>query len=391
MISESFFRAQTLMAHGQYPQAAMELTNALAQDPEDPHLLAALASCQNQMGNRKAALDNARKAMGFSGDDNYARGVVCEILLDMDKPKEAEKLAAEGIAMDPEDDRLLSLRGIALFNMRRYKESLATAQTALALDPENESALWLQTQCLSILRKASASDASLEHLSHNPEGVALQSHAFMLLRRGKTKEAYEMFREALRNDPTDESAMAGLKEAVRGRFFLYRWLQAYDFWCQSLGRYWFIPILVVIVGRRVVEAVVRSNPALAPYLIPLGVVFVFLIWGHVILVPLLNALLLVHPYGRFALHPSERWIGRYWILAMSAILVAGLAALLGGEGLAIGLVIYGVAMWVMIGLANLFQTEKRRMIAVHLLATIVNTGAIFGGLLALLAPGSSDP
>lgn len=386
MIGEAYFRANTLMEHGQYREAAAELTRGLAENPEDPVLLATLARCQSEMGDKKQALATARKAMGFSGEDNFARQITCQILIDLDKFKEAEKLATEGLALDPEDEGLLTLRGVALFSMSRYKESLACARLALEIDPENEAALWLQTQCQSLLRHRDAEQSSLAHLARNPEGVAMQSHAFLLLRQGKTKEAYETFLQALRNDPNDEGAREGLKEAIRGRFVLYRWLQRYSFWCQSLGRFWYLPLIVLVVGRRVISSAVRENPALAPFLIPLGIVVVFLIWGYVILNPVLNALMVAHPYGRYALQPSERWVGRYWMVSGVALVVAGILAIAGLKSVATTLAIFAGLHWIMQGLASLLETEKLALLVSHGLAVII---IVLGTVVTIASVGAA--
>lgn len=378
MIGEAYFRANTLMEHGQYREAAAELTRGLAENPEDPVLLATLARCQSEMGDKKQALATARKAMGLSGEDNYARQITCQILIDLDKYKEAEKLATEGLALDPEDEGLLVCRGVALFGLNRYKESLACARLALEVDPENESALWLQTQCQSLLRQRGAEQSSLEHLARNPEGAAMQSHAFLLLRQGRTKEAYETFLQALRNDPNDESAREGLKEAIRGRFFLYRWLQAYSFWCESFGRFWYVPFVILVIGRSFIRNTVEEHPGLAPYLIPVGFVLFFLLWGYVILNPVLNGFLLIHPFGRYALRPSELWVGRYWVVSVVGLLLAGGLALLGQTQLAIPIAITSGLLWVLQGLASMFASEKNAIAFTHGLAVIVLAiGALF--------------
>lgn len=371
-MNEVYVQAQVYMQADQYDRALVILSSGLTQDPEDAMLLALLARCQNELGKKKEALATARKALAFEPENSFVRSALCQVLLDADKFKEAESVAADGIALDPEDADLLALRGIALINMSRHKEALNCAELALELEPDHEAAHWLRTQTRSLLRKGDAVEASIEHLARNPEGIAMQSHAFVLLRQGRTKEAYEVFLHALKNDPTDEGAREGLKEAIRGRFFLYRWLQFFSNWAQSLGRYWWIPFVVVVVLRRVITNVAEENPQLRPFLIPIGVALAFVIWGWVILGPVLNALLFFHPYGRYALWPSEKWTGWYWMASAVLLLAGGLAFLVNASNLGLGLLIYGVFLWILIGLASLFQAEKRRFIAVHLLAGIVS-------------------
>lgn len=376
MANQHLMRAEAYMEREQYPEAAAELTSALGADPENGVVLAMLADCQDRMGNSKDAIENARKALGFDPESSIVRAIYCGLLINSGKAKEAEKIAMDGLLLDSEDADLHYMRGLALFNMRRVKEALVCAKLALEMNAGHEGALWLNTQAKSVLRHKDAVSASMGHLAQNPEGIAMKSHAFMLLRQGKTKEAYETFLQALKNDPTDDGARDGLKEAIRGKFFLYRLLQTYSAWVQSFGQYWWIPLILVMGGRRVFSSLAESNPQLRPFLIPVAVFLAFLIWGWVVLLPVMNALMLLHPYGKHALHPSEKWEGRYWMVAVSALLIAGVMLLPGMTSAATAWAVYGTVLWVAVGLASLSDDEKRRIYWVHSLASLVNIGGL---------------
>lgn len=386
MSAHAWMQAQTFMELGRYPDAARILTDALTQDPHDATLLALLSQCESEMGNKADAMGHARQAMAADPENEIARFRLGAELLDAKKPKETEKLAREGLDLDPESEDLLYLLGIALFNQRRYKESLNSILQALEINPEHNGALAMRTQCKTLLRHKDATESSLEHLRHDSAGIAMQSHALMLLRTGQTKQAYEAFREALREDPHDEDMRDGLKEAIRGRFPLYRWLLIYWTWVSGLGKYGWIVVIGIIAARRILIEISKDNPTLRAFLIPVIVAMVFLIWGGIVLTPMLNALLLVHPYGKYAMVSSEKWSARYWLVSLVALLVAAGLAVAGASEPAVGLAVFGGVLWVMQGLACMMTSEKNKLILVHALGVLVIGGAGIVLALVLTAP-----
>ena len=96
------------------------------------------------------------------------------------------------------------------------------------------------------------------------------------------REALEHFRESLRLDPTSGYAKAGIVEALKARNFVYRWLLAYFLWMMrlsnraSLGR-----DHRRLFRRRLLNRLADQNPNLAPWIMPIIVVyiaFVLLTW-----------------------------------------------------------------------------------------------------------------
>ena len=201
--------------------------------------------------------------------------------------------AEAALALDPEHGPANNLRAIALVRLGRRDEAGATIEAALARDPEDA-------------------------VTHANQGWA-RMHA------GDFRGALEHFREALRLNPSLEWARAGLVEALKARYPLYGLLLRYFLWMSTLSRraQWAV-ILGGLFGFRALRALAANNPALAPWITPLLVLyglFVFFTWTAE---PLFNLLLRLNRFGRYALSDEEisasNWVGG----AVLAVLGAGL-------------------------------------------------------------------
>jgi hypothetical protein len=139
-------------------------------------------------------------------------------------------------------------------------------------------------------------------------------------------------------------------EALKSSFFLYRWLLWFFLWMARLsGRAQWAIIIGAYVGYNVLRNVARNNPAAAPYLWPIlyaYIAFVIMTW---VAYPLLNLVLRLHRYGRYALSrdqvASANWIGALLVIAAAALgayLATGLDPL-GGLALVAGLLVIPMA------------------------------------------------
>ena len=375
-------RAGQLIELQRYPEALAELSAGLAEDPDNAHLMAQLAYCQHEMGDKKA-LETAKRATGLDPEGTHAQSILASILIDRGNLKEAEKVLRQALLNDSESAQLLAMLAVVQFNREDYKAANATALEALRSDPDSESAHWVLTQTKSILRHKDVDASNLEHLAKNPESpMALQSRGLMFLRQGQTTRAYEAFRDALRLDPHNEGAREGLKEALRSKFWPYKMLLAYAFFTQRFGKYGYLIGIALWVISRALRQVARDNPALRAYLIPVIVVASFFVFGWVYTMPVLNLVLLFHPFGRYALTQSERWQVYYCIVCFGALFVALGAWLLHAPKVAVGAAIFGVVGWVLLGLTGLFEDESRRLKWTHAVAiTYFVAAAVVGGVM----------
>lgn len=329
-------KAHHLLELGRHSEAAAEYSRALASDPHDVYALSGLAICEHALGQTKTAYDRIKQTIGENPDDPYPRFVYAQFLLEDDKDRQATKVARELIEMDPEDADYWAVLSQGLAGTSEWAKSLRAAENGLALDPSHAQCLHLRAHCLSILgQRGAAEEASLEVLAQDAESsYAHSTRGWSQLRAGKVREASQSFAEALRLDAENDSARTGLKEAVRGLFPPYRWLQAFGYFQQRLGKYSWVLIIGVIAVRGSLRTFVETNPPPMQKGLAIGAaaLLFFLIWGWPILNPLMNVVLRLHPIGRHILTGPEQIQVRYvsGLLALAAVTV--IASLVVGRG-----------------------------------------------------------
>jgi len=114
------------------------------------------------------------------------------------------------------------------------------------------------------------------------------------------------FREALRLDPTDEMARAGLVDAMKARNPLYALLLRYTLWSSRLGGRATILLFVgFILASRLGRGLAR-DPQLSWLGFALVGVLLLFVWTTYAGNPLFNLLLRLDPLGRHALDDDQR-------------------------------------------------------------------------------------
>src|SRR5262249_35174190 len=159
------------------------------------------------------------------------------------------------------------LRAIAMVKLGRRAEAGATIDAALARNPDNA-------------------------LTHANQG-------WTLLEKGKPKQALEHFREALRLDPENEWARQGIVEALQARNVIYAVMLKYFLWMSRFSNraQWGI-ILGAYFGNRLLSALAHSNPDLAPWILPLRILYVCFALMTWMASPFFNLLLRINRFGR---------------------------------------------------------------------------------------------
>jgi tetratricopeptide (TPR) repeat protein len=321
-MSTAFQRGIVLFQQRRYDLAGRAFRQELAAGPENPTAHAFLALCLAEQGQQDEAQHEADEAVRLAPDrafSHYVRGCV---LRDQERLPEAQAAAEEAIRLDPEEADYLSLLASVEIGRRRWAEALEAANRGLALDPEHAGCTNLRAMALVQLgRKEEAAQALGSALARDPENAVTHANqGWALLHRGDHLGALEHFREALRIDPELEWARAGIVEALKARYLLYRLMLRFFLWMgrQSTMAQWVV-ILGFVFGRRLLANLARSNPALAPLIWPvLALTFAFLLLTW-IASPLFNLLLRLNRFGRLALSREQRiasnWIGGCFVLA----------------------------------------------------------------------------
>ena len=303
------------------------------------------------------AIEEAQTALGLAPDFPFAHYALGSVLLQKDKPKEAEDAAREAVRLDPEDADLYALLGDTLRSQRRWSDALDAAELGLTLEPEHVECTNLRGFLLVQLgRREEAGETIDAALARDPDNAITHANkGWALLHHNDHKKALVHFREALRLDPELEWARAGILEALKARNIIYRVMLRYFLWMSRLSgkMQW-----AVIIGLVLLIQIDFLSP-----LIPLYLTFALLSWAAS---PLFNLMLRVDKFGKYVLSDDEikgaNWIGVCIGLA-GALVVGGLVMslqplLLGGAAAAA----------MMIPVAGTFNVEpgrKRMMLALY--------------------------
>jgi len=328
-------RAQLLLEQSRYKDAETYIRRALEQDPDNDYILSLLGRCYinsrrydegievvqqaisvdpnnsfcfyllgfayYQKNNAVAARTNLQKAIQLNPYAAEYFGLLALVFVEERSFEKALEKADEGLALDAENITCLNARSIALNKLKRKEDAYETMSTALAQDPDNE-------------------------VTHNVVG-------WNLLERGQHRQASTHFMEALRINPNYGNAKSGLKESLKSRIFLYRWLLQYSFWLNNQGRNMRValPIIFYVVFR-VLVGLSRSNgneTNLTWVLVAFYTFFVVISWT---IGSIANLVLLFHPLGKHALTAREKWSALTSVPAM----VTGIIVMLLTQFTAIG-------------------------------------------------------
>ena len=338
MSGEHLQHAYLLFNQQRYGDAERAVRAHLNGDPQDANAMHLLGVTQLALGRVAEARDTAQGALGLAPADADLHDLLARIELHAEEWAKAEEHAQRAVELDPGRSTHHATLAMVLISRNKAERALAAADAGLALDPEDLGCLNMRTQALARLGRKEEADRTIEKtLQLDPEDPFTHANTgWAMLRRGEQVRALDHFREALHRDPMNDYAKAGLVEALKARYWLYRMFLRYSLWVSSLsGRtQWFL-ILGLYFGARLLRGLAKSNPALEPLIMPvLALYFLFVISTWVI-VPISNLLLRLNPYGRLALDKEEtmtsNFIGGALLVALAGVLgwaVTGLGAFL---------------------------------------------------------------
>jgi tetratricopeptide (TPR) repeat protein len=313
---ESLERALALAEVGRVDSAVAILRRLLAEGHDDPDLLATLALLLSDAGLRKEALEAADRALAGDPDSVLAHMGRAHALLGLERKDEALAAANEAVRLAPWDEDTHQFVAVIHASKGEWAEARAAAERALAIEPESRVALGIRASALAFASEDGAwQEAAKKTLATAPhDAVAHTLTGVAHLYGGGERDAVEHFREALRLDPGDEAAQAGLAEAMKAAHPLFRPMFRFFLWQERVGTG---PIIAGwLVGGFVVRGIWHGVGGVAGA-VALGVWlgFLALTW---MAVPIANLVLRTSRVGRTILPDEQKRSS-----TLFALLVAG--------------------------------------------------------------------
>lgn len=325
-MNPSLERALLLYQQSRHELAETELRQALAADPHDGYAHALLALCLAAQERFKDATAEAQRAIHLAPDFSLAHYAHARVLYDRNHYQEARAAIEEAIRLDPDDADYFALLAGIHFDERRWQDALNAAEQGLQFNSEHTGCTNLRAMALVKLGRRAEAGATIDAaLAKAPEDALTHANqGWTLLERGEPKKALGHFREALRLDPENEWARHGIVEALKARNLIYAVMLKYFLWMSKLSRnaQWGI-ILGGYFGNRLLGSMARSNPDLAPWVLPLRILYItfaVLTWTAY---PMFNLMLRLNRFGKLALTREQtvasNWVGTTFSLALISL------------------------------------------------------------------------
>lgn len=344
------------------PKEAIEiLSQLLADNPNDPYVLAMLAEVNINVDNSKEALKLLKTAISLAPDNPQLFYLEALASLNLQNLSNAEQSISEAVRLDPSEAEYYAIWAVIKIDRKQFDDGLELANKALDLDSENILALNARSKALLKLDRKNESFQTLEGaLNEDPNNAYTHSnYGWSELEKGDHKKALEHFKEALKNNPNLEYAQAGMIESLKARYLLYRWFLAYAFWMGNLtAKYQWGVIIGFYVGFRIMKTIANTNPGLAPIIQPILIFLMIVALSTWITTPVSNLFLRLNYYGNHMLSKKDKMSSNLVGLCV-LILLSGIAGFLvsNNEGF-LAVIFFGFAM--MIPFSVMFESTKQK-------------------------------
>ncbi|MDR0330965.1 MAG: tetratricopeptide repeat protein, partial [Chitinispirillales bacterium] len=207
-----------LMRKGDFSNAMVHLEIANTMSPNDPSVMALIARGYMRTKRSKEAAEILVKAKAAKPDDADIRYQLYEVYALTGQHQKALEEIQELVKMKKEP-RYMQLYGEALIAQGKVKEAEGIADELLAKDPENPDALMLRAK---ILRSRKEYDEALEVYKEVSDMIpdyapAYYERAETYMQVSKPTWAETFYKRALRADPQYALAELGLAKLYKGR------------------------------------------------------------------------------------------------------------------------------------------------------------------------------
>lgn len=301
-------RASQLIELSRYAEAEKYVKEVLTLDPSNVEAVVLLAVCKSEQGQHDKAIELIRQAISQQPDNDYHLYLHALFSFRKEDFKEAKKFIDNAISFNPLHADYFGLLASININQKDWQFALENANKGLSLDSENLTCLNLRSTALFKLdKKEEAYSTIQEALNQDPENDYTHTNVgWGQLEKGDHKKALEHFREALKLNPENESAKAGLVEGLKARYLFYRLFLKYAFWISNLkGKLQWVVILGFYFGSRFLNALADRNPSLEPFIKPIILAYTLFALSTWVITPLSNLFLRLNVYGRYALTKDE--------------------------------------------------------------------------------------
>ncbi|MFY8021940.1 MAG: tetratricopeptide repeat protein [Bacteroidia bacterium] len=373
-------RAQVLMSQGRWKEAESILGQCLVEMPEDTEVLSLMAAVKIQQDEFSEAERFIDQGISIDPSDDYLYYMKSRVKLISRQGELAEEWIRKAISLYPESAVYFGFLAFIQLQRKNYAEALETVNHALSINPEDLFALNTRTSILIKLNQKEDAFFTIEGaLKEDPNNAYTHTnYGWNLLEHGDANKALEHFKEALKIDPNFELAQAGMAEALKARYFVYRWFMKFQFWMAKLSsKYQWGVILGFYFGTKVIRTLAASSETLAPFLNPLIFLLFIFAFSTWVMTPISNLFLRLNTFGKYLLSKEEKLSSNFVAVFCGLFLIGVGGMFLNTAEWFFALMVYGFTM--MIPASGMFTKAKYKNIMLYI---FIGLGLI--GLTALI-------
>ncbi len=322
-----FQRARVLIGQSRFEMAEREIRMALTEEPDNADGHALLGVCLVSTKQFDEARKEVELAIHLAPDDPHTHYVHSLVLDALNQLRESKQAIEVAIGLNPYVTDYFAQLGQVELQLKNWGAAELAANQGLELDPEDVACTNLRAQALVKQGKNIEAQQSIRAaLERTPDDA--YSHANMgwsYLEQGQPEKGMEHFREALRLEPDMEWARRGIVEAMKARYFIYRWILNWFLWTAKLrDRAQFGLIFGAYIGYLVLGRIADANPVLAPFINPILIAYITFAIMTWLSSPMFNLVLRTSRFGRLALSKEEvktsTWVGVCVVLALGMLI-----------------------------------------------------------------------
>jgi len=366
MIDELIGRASVLMQQNRYTEADRILSDVLGQAPDNTYVLAMASEVALRMENYKKSNELIDSAIGLEPDSAPLFHIKAQIMLETEQMDKAEEAIAHAIHLDASSAQYHALWAHLKLIRKQYEKALEYSNKSLELEPDNLLGLNTRSQAQFRLKLTKAAFSTIEGaLMEDPNNTYTHAnYGWSLLESGERVKALEHFREALKNNPNNRNAQAGMVEALKAKYIFYRLFLKYAFWMGSLtAKYQWGVIIGFYVLFRVIKSVSERNEMLEPLLTPIVYILAGIAFSTWVLSPLMNLFLRLNKYGKHMLTQKQKLSSNFVGISM-LIFVVGLSMVLYTQlNFWFAVTLFGLMM--MVPCSMMFVPSKNNMFLIY--------------------------
>jgi Flp pilus assembly protein TadD len=326
MSDRHYDRATLLMEQSRHDLAEKELHLALASNPNDGSSHALLSLCLTAQGSFRQGERAAREAIGLAPDLADGHYALACALRQRNLLAPAASAMREALRLRPNCASYLGSLAEIRLNQQRWSEALTIAEQGLSAEPDHRVCASIRAMALSYLGRPEEAEGSLvESLGRDPScGMTHANRGLALLRQGRSREALDVLREAVRLQPQDDQTRHLYRYALKAQWPIARFAFAYQDWQVRHPDLTWLMAILVLWAPLATWVLPELAPASATFW---GLVIVFYVLAVVafwVADPATDVVLRFDGEGRHALTRAERVAGT--IVSLCVAIAIGLAA-----------------------------------------------------------------